>query len=55
MDKAICEMYLCDIEQEISARQFELLDPTLDKEYRRWVCDRIEALLLEISLRESRG
>lgn len=53
MDKAICEMYLSEIEMELSARQFELLDPTLDKDYRRWCCDRIEALLLELSIRDS--
>lgn len=48
---AICEMFQNDIKAEISALQFELLDPTLDKIYRRWVYDRIEALNCELALR----
>lgn len=54
MDRvAICEMFPRDIKAEISARQFELLDPTLDSSYRRWVYDRIEALKCELTLRET--
>lgn len=52
MDRAICEMYTSELETELSARQFELLDPSLTDAYRRWCCDRIEALLLELSLRD---
>ena len=48
---AICEMFPRDIKAEISARQFELLDPTLDSSYRRWAYDRIEALRCELALR----
>ena len=54
MDKAICEMYVSEIESEISVRQFELLDPSIDNAYRRWCCDRIESLLLELSIRENK-
>ena len=54
MDRvAICEMFTRDIKAEISARQFELLDPTLDSSYRRWVYDRIEALKCELTIRET--
>ena len=55
MDRAICEMYTSELETELSARQFELLDPSLSDAYRRWCCDRIEALLLELSLRDIDG
>lgn len=49
---AICEMFPTDIKAEINARHFELLDPSLDSAYRRWVCDRIEALRCELALRD---
>ena len=52
MDKAICEMYYSEIEKEISARQFELLNPNLDHTYRRWCNDRLEALMLELIRRD---
>lgn len=51
---AICEMFTCDIKAEISARQFELLDPTLDKTYRRWCVDRVEALWFELNTRNNK-
>lgn len=52
MDIAICEMFTQDIKAEISARQFELLDPTLDATYRRYSEDRIRALLFELENRQ---
>lgn len=48
---AICEMFTMDIKTELSARQFELLDMTLDKPYRRWIEDRINALKFELMSR----
>lgn len=50
---AICEMFTMDIKAEISARQFELLDPTLDEQYRRWSIHRIKALMFELDSRET--
>lgn len=51
MDKAICEMSLEEIKKEISVRQFELLDFTLDTSYRRWCEDRLCALKIELDMR----
>lgn len=51
---AICDMFTVDIRAEISARQLELLDPTLDMHYRRWSEDRIKALISELDLRGSK-
>ena len=45
---AICEMFTCDIEKELSARRFEALDCTLDKTYRCWLMARIDALVFEL-------
>lgn len=52
MDKAICEMSIYEIENEISVRQFELLDSSIDNAYRRYCSDRINALLMELAIKE---
>ena len=49
---AICEMTDLEIKRELSAISFELLDPTLNDSYRRWICDRSQALALELELRK---
>lgn len=51
METNISEMYTIDIKAEISSRQFELLDYTLDDEYRRYVVDRLNALVFELENR----
>lgn len=51
METNISEMYTIDIKAEISSRQFELLDCTLDDEYRRYVVDRLNALVFELESR----
>lgn len=49
---AICEMTDLEIKRELSAISFELLDPTLNDSYRRWIYDRSNALTLELELRK---
>ena len=52
---AICEMSELDIKNELSARCFELLDWTLNKDYRIWIIHRIRALEFELEERTGVG
>lgn len=54
METNISEMYTIDIKAEISSRQFELLDCTLDDKYRHYVVDRLNALVFELENRNMR-
>ena len=49
---AICEMTDLEIKRDLCAISFELLDPTLNDSYRRWIYDRSNALTLELELRK---
>lgn len=45
--KAICEMSLIEIEEELQVMQKELLDTSNEEAYRKWCVHRCEALRFE--------
>lgn len=53
MEERIKDMFSEDIKREISARNFELFDPTLDSKYRKYSESRINELLLELDKRKN--
>lgn len=53
MEERIKDMFSEDIKKEISARNFELFDPTLDSRYRKYSESRINELLLELDKRKN--
>lgn len=53
MEERIEDMFSEDIKREISARNFELFDPTLDSIYRRYSESRINELLSELDKRKN--
>lgn len=53
MEERLKDMLSEDIKKEISARNFELFDPTLDSRYRRYSESRINELLLELDKRKN--
>lgn len=53
MEERVEDMFSEDIKKEISARNFELFDPTLDSRYRRYSESRINELLLELDKRKN--
>lgn len=50
--KAICEMSLTEIREELQDIQNELLDLSIDEKYRMWCVRRCEALCFEIVERD---
>lgn len=53
MEERIEDMFSEDIKREISARNFELFDPTLDLRYRKFSESRINELLSELDKRKN--
>lgn len=53
MEERIEDMFSEDIKKEISARNFELFDPTLDSRYRTYSESRINELLSELEKRKN--
>lgn len=53
MEERIKDMFSEDIKREISARNFELFDSTLDSSYRKYSERRINELLSELDNRKN--
>lgn len=53
MEERIKDMFSEDIKREISARNFELFDSTLDSNYRKYSENRINELLSELDKRKN--